>query len=666
MQLQTSTANEQRLESDTASLRSEIARQETLLSSVQRIEASLTAKSEGELENLKDEVARLRERAEDGDVKHTEEVRKLEDKVADFEARVKELGEQREAAVAAGAKASLEGDGLRVTIEELTMKLRASEKELAAAKVKLGDVTLDTSIEEKLEAKVVGLTDKLKSTEEELATAQKRLADYQTIAKAAEERAAELTTASTKYKDETTASLEKLRQSEKSQREAVAELTNDLLSHRSEKEKAVEELQAKVKSLTAELVGAQEEAAGAVSRVESLTGEAKRYQLDATNANTNYERELALHADARTALREARSTFESEQRSREISEARLANAMTDVDAERAAWEVAKGKLEEQLKQATTRLEDMRRQNSLLQDQMASLSATVEKFQSEKATQLVGGTSSASATGDRAKAGATADEKQLSDLRELLRFKQADCSILEHDLSSAKRATERHRTAAELAKRSLEEARSEIKILRESSKGTGDAQAAEKELDDIRTKLKSTEEQLVLIRESNAMLREESQKASKKLSEVQSRFDELSSSVSPQGEKMKSMEVEKAALVAEKGSLLREVDAWKNRVHNLVSKFNQIDPEEHAQALAMVEKLKEDCSSAKTKKDQADVDLTKAKNLVARLNKDILSQKASLEAFKAALEKTKKEKDASTKLSAIANKKVADAQVSCPW
>ena len=61
VQLQTSTSNETRMESEADSLRSKIAQQETLLSSVQRIEASLTAKSEGELENLQQEVKRVQE-----------------------------------------------------------------------------------------------------------------------------------------------------------------------------------------------------------------------------------------------------------------------------------------------------------------------------------------------------------------------------------------------------------------------------------------------------------------------------------------------------------------------------------------------------------------------------------------------------------------------------
>ena len=105
---------------------------------------------------------------------------------------------------------------------------------------------------------------------------------------------------------------------------------------------------------------------------------------------------------------------------------------------------------------------------------------------------------------------------------------------------------------------------------------------------------------------------------------------------------------------------------------ILSYFNftkfQIDPEEHAQALANVEKLKGECSSLKTQKEQADATTTKAKGIVNRLNKELTSQKASIEAFKTALEKTKKEKEEmakAAKSNKLANKKIADSQVSTP-
>ena len=91
VQLETSAANEKRIESEAGALRAEIARQETLLSSVQRIEASLMAKAESELENLQVELKRVQESKSDDVMKHDATVIKLEGKIADLERIVKDL-----------------------------------------------------------------------------------------------------------------------------------------------------------------------------------------------------------------------------------------------------------------------------------------------------------------------------------------------------------------------------------------------------------------------------------------------------------------------------------------------------------------------------------------------------------------------------------------------
>ncbi|KAL3809139.1 hypothetical protein ACHAXA_007242 [Cyclostephanos tholiformis] len=326
VQLETSVADEKRLVSEAGALSAEIARQKTLLSSIQGIEASLMAKAEGELENLRKELKRIQETKSDDATKHDAAVQKLEGKIADLEITVKNLTAQKEAATVSAAKATADCSNLNLKLKEPMPELKAAQKELNATKIKLGDVTIDTSAEEALEAKVASLTAELESTKFELATAQTRIVDYQAIVKSSEEQLADLTAASTKYKDETTAMLAKLRQSEKVQCETVAELTKDLMSHRNEKEKAVNELKATIDSLTSQLLGSREDAAKAMSRTESLTEEARRYQLNAKNANVNYEGELALHAAAPEALRDARAGMESEQRLRETVESQLASA----------------------------------------------------------------------------------------------------------------------------------------------------------------------------------------------------------------------------------------------------------------------------------------------------------------------------------------------------
>ena len=52
---------------------------------------------------------------------------------------------------------------------------------------------------------------------------------------------------------------------------------------------------------------------------------------------------------------------------------------------------------------------------------------------------------------------------------------------------------------------------------------------------------------------------------------------LKFSAAQQTEQIKCMEVKRASLEAEKESLSQEVEAWNNRVHNLVFEISQINP-----------------------------------------------------------------------------------------
>jgi nucleoprotein TPR len=75
-------------------------------------------------------------------------------------------------------------------------------------------------------------------------------------------------------------------------------------------------------------------------------------------------------------------------------------------------------------------------------------------------------------------------------------------------------------------------------------------------------------------------------------------------------------------------------------------------------------LKAETVTLKSQKNKAEADSASAKQLVSRLNKEVSTQKSSIEAFKNALEKTKQEKEKLTKSAqsnAATNKKIAEAQ-----
>ena len=283
--------------------------------------------------------------------------------------------------------------------------------------------------------------------------------------------------------------------------------------------------------------------------------------------------------------------------------------------------------------------------------MESLTATVEKYQNDKIAtvpeEVVAGESVSAED-------ASALRKTVTDLREMVRFLRSEREMYEAQLESSRRTSERERAAAAVTKRSLDEARAELQILQNQGRSADKENAksvGEREAD--ATKIRKAEEQLVLLRESNKLLREEAEKTAKSLQAALLELDTKKKSAAPTEARCRQLEVDKAALEAEKESLAREVDAWKGRVQSLVSKFNTIDPEEHAQALARAEASKKECESLKNAEERSDKECASAKALVTRLNKEITQTKTALETAKTSLLKVTAEKAALLKKSSAA-------------
>ena len=238
----------------------------------------------------------------------------------------------------------------------------------------------------------------------------------------------------------------------------------------------------------------------------------------------------------------------------------------------------KTKLEESVKEAEKRLEEARNQNDILHSQMETLTASVEKYQNEKMEDASDGTPKGEVSADLSEGGeeVAALRKTINDLREMVRFLRSERDMYEAQLESARRTSDRERAASAITKRSLEEARAELQIRQNDGDSIGKENAKsvkEREVD--AAKLKKAEDQLVLLRESNLLLREGNEKTAKSLQLVEKELSERKSSAAPMEAKCRHFEVRQAGLEAEKASLAREVDAWKARVQSLVSKFNTV-------------------------------------------------------------------------------------------
>lgn len=223
---------------------------------------------------------------------------------------------------------------------------------------------------------------------------------------------------------------------------------------------------------------------------------------------------------------------------------------------------------------------------------------------------------------------------VSELRELVKFVRAEKDAMHGQLDAARRTAERERTKVSVARRATEETQAELKVLKDSfeitSKDASEGGIAEK--------LKAMEEQSRLLGDSNAHLQQQVQELQSNLANAQKELKASENALQPSTETQKVLEADKAALLAEKDSLLREINDWKGRVQSLVSRFNQVDPEEHSKALQKAEELEKQVRSLEEKKVIAEKETERIRTLAKRSSQLLTQNKQMVENQKKALAK----------------------------
>ena len=281
----------------------------------------------------------------------------------------------------------------------------------------------------------------------------------------------------------------------------------------------------------------------------------------------NYERELSLHAIARTELRKATESVATEQSLRGQAEQCLERLNADV-AEREIIILEEITTIKSSANETERLlQETRGHNEALHKQLATLSDQIEKSQTVRLEAAVVGDNGATL-------GTTeADElrKTISESREVIRYMRAEHEMIQAQVDSARRTADRERAATAVVMRSLDEARVEMKLLQENEALVHQGLIGS----DQAIKLKNADIQITLLRESNQLLRDETAKFETSLERSQSELSDIKSRLVPTETYQHDLEVQRSVLEAEKSSLQRELETWKGRLQSMVSKFNTV-------------------------------------------------------------------------------------------
>lgn len=324
-------------------------------------------------------------------------------------------------------------------------------------------------------------------------------------------------------------------------------------------------------------------------RVSTLLLDVESSQKKWREAQTNYERQVMLQGDTIRELTKASarlSDVESQVASA-ISQAVTAEAA--LSREEVAWEARLESMRASKDTAEKRAEDLESQNRLLLDRLeaAHITSAKEVLNCEGSQPIA----------DRAKA---SDGNFQDVLRYLRRAKETS----DVEVQALKRERMRLQRQIEVANQEALQAREEMRALQEKTRESMCSQEEYKAL-------KSQIDQITLLRESNAMLREEGKSSMEDAQQWRERARKAESEVGPlqAALRMKEAELEVGRKVVEVAK--SDADRWQHRVKQLLDRYKTVDLEAYERVQSELFKTEENLNTLKEELDKVKVELCEA-------------------------------------------------------